>query len=423
MAYYDGNPNNKHQHNAKRYGPDSEWTDETPRGRREDRPARGGSRYGKAQRPQDGESRYGQRFGRPDRRDDRGPQRSQDSEYRGGERFGRPERRDDRSPRRAQDSEYRGGERFGRPDRRDDRGPRRSQSSEYRGRRSAPERLDRRFGPKPAEAPKPRYDDFEYHAPEQPARERPTPETERALPPENLLVGRNPIREALKAGRDLEKLLVQRGELTGSAREIVQQAKEARVPVQEVDKSRLDELSPHHQGLIAFASAYAYATVDDMLSLAEERNEAPFLIILDGVTDPQNLGAIIRSAECVGAHGVIVRERRGVGLTPAAVKASAGAVEHMKVARVNNLNQLLERLKRENIWTYAVTMDGEDYQKVDFDGGVALVIGSEGEGISRLTLEVCDVRVSLPMKGAIDSLNASVAAGVVMYRVLAARQS
>ena len=141
------------------------------------------------------------------------------------------------------------------------------------------------------------------------------------------------------------------------------------------------------------------------------------------MTDPHNLGAIIRTAECVGAHGVIVPERRSVGLTPAAVKASAGAVEHLPVARVTNINRTLEDLKKRGVWAYAVTMDGEDYEKVDFRGGVALVIGAEGEGISRLTLETCDQKVSLPMAGHLDSLNASVAAGVMMYRVLASRRA
>ena len=153
----------------------------------------------------------------------------------------------------------------------------------------------------------------------------------------NLLVGRNPIREALKAGRDMEKLLVAKGELIGSAREIVAMAREQKVIVQEVDRAHLDAMAPGHQGLIAVVSAYAYKTVDDMLALAKERGEAPFLVILDGVTDPHNLGAIIRSAECAGAHGVIIPERRAVGLTPAAVKASAGAVEYLPVAREVNL--------------------------------------------------------------------------------------
>lgn len=237
----------------------------------------------------------------------------------------------------------------------------------------------------------------------------------------NLLVGRNPIREALRAGRDMEKLLVARGELLGSAREIVAMARERRVIVQEVDRARLDAMAPNHQGLIAVVSAFAYSSVEEMLELAASRGEAPFLVILDGVTDPHNLGAIIRSAECAGAHGVIIPQRRAVGLTPAAVKASAGAVEHIPVARETNLTRVLERLKKAGIWIYGAAMQGEDYRKVDFSGPAALVIGSEGEGISRLVLQECDRLVSLPVRGKIDSLNASVAAGVLLYAMAAAR--
>jgi len=241
------------------------------------------------------------------------------------------------------------------------------------------------------------------------------------VPQENLLSGRNPIREALKSGRDIEKLLVARGELSGSAREIVQMAKEKRIPVQEVDRERLNAITPNHQGMLAFASAYQYSTVEAMFDLAEERGEDPFLILLDGITDPHNLGAIIRSAECAGAHGVIVQERRAVGLTPAAVKASAGAIEYMPVARVTNLANTIEVLKAKNIWVYAADMDGESYDKCDLSGAVALVIGSEGEGVGRRVLDVCDKTVSLPIKGKVDSLNASVAAGILMYAVAKAR--
>ena len=237
----------------------------------------------------------------------------------------------------------------------------------------------------------------------------------------NLLVGRNPIREALRAGRDIEKLLVARGELIGSAREIVAMAKDAKIVVQEVARERLDAMAPNHQGLIAVASAYSYKTVDDMLALAKERGEAPLLVILDGVTDPHNLGAIIRSAECAGAHGVIIPERRAVGLTPSAVKASAGAVEYLPVAKEVNLTRTIERLKKEGIWIYGAAMNGEDYRKVNFSGAAAIVIGSEGEGMSRLVSESCDKLVSLPMKGHIDSLNASVAAGILLYAVAGAR--
>ena len=237
----------------------------------------------------------------------------------------------------------------------------------------------------------------------------------------NLLVGRNPIREALKAGRDMEKLLVAKGELIGSAREIVAMAREQKVIVQEVDRAHLDAMAPGHQGLIAVVSAYAYKTVDDMLALAKERGEEPFLVILDGVTDPHNLGAIIRSAECAGAHGVIIPERRAVGLTPAAVKASAGAVEYLPVAREVNLTRTIERLKKEGIWIYGTAMNGEDYRKVDYSGAKALVIGSEGEGMSRLVGESCDKVVTLPMKGKIESLNASVAAGILLYAMMDAK--
>ena len=237
----------------------------------------------------------------------------------------------------------------------------------------------------------------------------------------NLLVGRNPIREALKAGRDMEKLLVAKGELIGSAREIVAMAREQKVIVQEVDRAHLDAMAPGHQGLIAVVSAYAYKTVDDMLALAKERGEAPFLVILDGVTDPHNLGAIIRSAECAGAHGVIIPERRAVGLTPAAVKASAGAVEYLPVAREVNLTRTIERLKKEGVWIYGTAMNGEDYRKVDYSGAKALVIGSEGEGMSRLVSESCDKVVTLPMKGKIESLNASVAAGILLYAMMDAK--
>ena len=239
---------------------------------------------------------------------------------------------------------------------------------------------------------------------------------------DNILTGRNPIREALKSGRDIEKLLVQKGELSGSAREIVATAREKNIMVQAVDRSRLDQIAPNHQGLIAFASAYSYSDVDEILKTAEERGEAPFIVILDGITDPHNLGAVIRTAECAGAHGVIVPQHRSVGLTPAAVKASAGAVEYIKVARVTNINRTIEDLQKRNIWVYAASMDGEDFEETDLSGSVALVIGAEGEGISRLTEEKCDGRISLPMKGHLDSLNASVAAGILMYRVLSCRR-
>ena len=351
------------------------------------------------------------------------------SQYSGNRRFG-PKHDDERSDRpygKREDRSFGERKSFNRDDRRPlrndnrDRDNNRFEKREFRRDDRRDFRRDDRRDFKPAEPkPAPSYRDAEYR----PAAPAPSAlEVMETMVQENILAGRNPIREALRAGRDIEKLLVLKGELSGSAREIVQLAREAHIVVQEVEKVRLDELAHNHQGLIAFASAYQYSTVEAMLEEAAAKNEDPFLILLDGVTDPHNLGAIIRSAECVGAHGVIVPERRSVGLTPAAVKASAGAVEHMKVARVTNLTRLIDDLKARNIWTYALDMDGVDYEKVNFKGGVALVVGSEGEGVSRLVVEHCDQKVSLPMAGHIDSLNASVAAGIMMYRVLSSRKA
>ena len=188
-----------------------------------------------------------------------------------------------------------------------------------------------------------------------------------------------------------------------------------------LDRSRLDQIYPSHQGLLAYVAAVPYSTVEEMLEDAKEKNEEPFLIILDGITDPHNLGAIIRSAECVGAHGVIIPERRASGLTPVAAKAAAGAMNYMKIARVTNINRTIDMLKEQGIWIVGTSMDGENAFKADLSGPMALVIGSEGEGISRLTMEKCDIKVTLPMKGHIVSLNASVAAGVMMYEIARAR--
>lgn len=239
---------------------------------------------------------------------------------------------------------------------------------------------------------------------------------------DNILVGRNPIREALRTGRDMEKLMVASGELSGSAREIVSMARTAGVKVQVVERVRLDQVTHHHQGMIAYASAYAYSTLDEILMEAEEKGEDPFIIILDRVTDPQNLGAIIRTAACVGAHGVLVQLHRAVGLTPSAVRASAGAVEHVKVARVTNINNSIRSLKERGIFVYGGDASGKDYRSVKITGPCALVIGSEGDGISPLTLSLCDEKLSIPMSGVIDSLNASVAAGILMYAAYTSRQ-
>ena len=253
------------------------------------------------------------------------------------------------------------------------------------------------------------------------ARRAEAEEADGAQENEQLLVGRNPIREALKAGRTVEKLLVAQGDLSGAARDIVRMAREAGVVVQFVERYRLDQIYPAHQGLLAFRSARAYATIEDILARARERGEEPLVVVLDQVTDPHNLGAIIRSSECAGAHGVIIPERRAAGLTPACEKAAAGALAHLPVARVKNLNRALEELKRAGLWIVAAALEGENALTADLSGPLALVIGSEGEGISRLTLSLCDRRVTLPMLGKISSLNASVAAGVLLYQVVRAR--
>ena len=371
--------------------------------RREDEPRReGGYHENPKKRYLDGKNGYGEHMPRNARRED-GTRREDRTRREDGTRREDAKGRPDRGAP--------AGRRYDRPDARprpapDKRAPRREQPENgyERYRFTPPERVPARELPP---AP-PRY-------------QAPVDDDGDIVPNENLLSGRNPIREAIKSGRDIEKLLVARGELSGSAREIVQMARERRIPVQEVDRERLNSITPNHQGMLAFASAYQYSTVEDMLALAEERGEQPFLILLDGITDPHNLGAIIRSAECAGAHGVIVQERRAVGLTPAAVKASAGAVEYLPVARVTNLANTLQVLKARGIWAYAADMDGESYDQVDFTGGVALVIGSEGEGVGRRVLDVCDKAVSLPVRGQVDSLNASVAAGILMYAVLHSR--
>ena len=238
---------------------------------------------------------------------------------------------------------------------------------------------------------------------------------------ERVLVGRNPVREALRAGRPVEKLLIAQGDLSGAAREIIKLAKDAGVIVQQVDRSRLDQIAPNHQGMLAYVAAVPYVELGDILEAAKAKGEDPFVILLDGVTDPHNLGAIIRSAECAGAHGVVIPERRASGLTPVVAKAAAGALSHMPVARVTNLNRAIEALKEAGVWVLGTAMNGENALTADLTGPVALVIGSEGEGISHLTLEKCDRTLSLPMMGRIESLNASVAAGILMYEIVRAR--
>ncbi len=243
-------------------------------------------------------------------------------------------------------------------------------------------------------------------------------------PKPDVIAGRNPVSEAIRSGRPIDKILVARGEKTGAVVGILAKAREKQIPVKEADRVKLDFLSGSapHQGIIALAAAKEYSTVEDILAFAAEKGEPPFLIVLDELEDPHNLGAIIRTAECVGAHGVIIPKRRSVGLSYTVGKASAGAVEYIRVARVTNIANLLDDLKKQGVWIYGADMNGTDYTQCDMSGACALVIGNEGKGMARLVREKCDVIVSLPMKGHINSLNASVAAGILMYHALQGRR-
>ena len=235
----------------------------------------------------------------------------------------------------------------------------------------------------------------------------------------DLIAGRNAIAEALRAGRAIDSLYVQRGERGGALQALVKKAKEAGAAIKEADPKKLDYLcgGANHQGVVAVAAVKEYATVEDLFRRAQEKDEPPFFVVCDELEDPHNLGAILRTAECAGAHGVIIPKRRSVGLTYAVGKASAGAVEYLPVARVGTLPTLLEELKARGLWIYAADMDGSPWCQTDFTGPTALVIGSEGRGVGRLVKEKADFVVSLPLKGNINSLNASVAAGILCYEV------
>ena len=240
---------------------------------------------------------------------------------------------------------------------------------------------------------------------------------------DDIIAGRNPVSEALSSGRPIESILVSKNNHAGSIVAIISKAKKKGITIKEVDQKKLDFMTggATHQGIVAVCAIKEYQTVEDILSLAKERNEAPFIVILDEIEDPHNLGAIIRTAECSGAHGVIIKKRHNAGLSYTVGKASAGAVEYVPVARVNNISTVIDELKEQGIWVYGADMNGTDYTKCDFSGGCALVIGNEGKGISRLVREKCDTIVSLPLKGKINSLNASVAAGILMYKIAQGR--
>lgn len=234
------------------------------------------------------------------------------------------------------------------------------------------------------------------------------------------IAGRNAVIEALRSGREIDKIMVAKG-CTGLGK-LYAMAKEAGVPVKEVAPIKIDELAAgaNAQGVIAMAAAHSYASLDDVFALAEEKGEKPFIIIADGLEDGHNLGAIIRTAECCGAHGVIIPKRRSVGLNYVVAKTSAGAVEYVPVVRVTNIVRAIEELKERGVWIFGADMDGEPLWSADLSGAIGIVVGAEGEGVSRLVKEKCDFVVSLPMRGKIESLNASVAASVMMYE--AARQ-
>lgn len=236
---------------------------------------------------------------------------------------------------------------------------------------------------------------------------------------EEMLIGRNAVREALRSGREIDSILVAAGSRRGALNDILKKAKELKIPVKESDSKRLDLLCENasHQGIIAMVAAHEYSTVEDILDIASQKNDPPFIVIADGISDPHNLGAIIRTAECAGAHGIIIPSRRAVGLNFTVAKAAAGALEHIKVARVSNISTTLDALKNRGLWIYGADMSGKNYCQEDLTGAVAIVVGSEGFGISRLVKDKCDVILSIPLCGNVNSLNASVAAGVIMCEV------
>ena len=238
-----------------------------------------------------------------------------------------------------------------------------------------------------------------------------------------LLIGRNAVREAVKSGRSIDRILVN-SEQDGSLREIVNLARDSKLVIREVDRKKLDELcmpfghggkTANHQGIVAYAAGMEYCSVSDILKAAKERGEEPFVVVLDGVEDPHNLGSIIRSAECAGAHGVVIGKRRSASVTAAAVKAAAGATAYMRVARVVNVSGAIEELKRAGLWVAGADMNGTPMDRQGLNGALALVIGGEGGGLTKLVKETCDFLVSIPMQGHINSLNASVAAAVLMF--------
>ena len=241
---------------------------------------------------------------------------------------------------------------------------------------------------------------------------------------EDLILGRNAVIEALKSDRTIECLYVSKGDLEGSIKVALGLAKDKGVVVKEADRRKLDTMCEglNHQGIVAKVTPFKYCEVNDILEYAKRKDEKPFIVILDEIEDPHNLGSIIRTAELCGVHGIIIPKRRNVGVTSTVYKCSAGAIEHMRIAKVTNINATIDILKEQGIWIYGADIDGTDYSyNTDFSGPCALIIGSEGKGISNLTLKKCDLLVKIPMIGKINSLNASVAGGIMMYEVLKGR--
>lgn len=240
---------------------------------------------------------------------------------------------------------------------------------------------------------------------------------------EDKIYGRNPVLEAIRHGREIDKILIKKGGIDGSVNVIVKKAKDLGIIISEVDKQKLDSIcgGENHQGVVAYTAVHEYATVKDILKKAADKGQPPFIIICDKITDPHNLGSIIRTANCAGVDGIIIPKRNSVGLNAVVAKTSAGAVEYTPVARVTNIAQTVEALKKEGVWVAGADMDGESMGKCDLKGALALVIGNEGEGISHLVKEKCDFLVSIPMFGDINSLNASVAAAVLTYEAVRQR--
>lgn len=241
---------------------------------------------------------------------------------------------------------------------------------------------------------------------------------------EDIVIGRNAVIEALKGDRTIETLYISNNKLEGSINTIVSLAKEKRVLIKEVDRRKLDAMcnGEVHQGVIAKITPYKYSEVSDILAFAEKRGESPFIVILDEVEDPHNLGSIVRTAELFGVHGIIIPKRRSASVSATVYKSSVGAIEHVKIAKVTNLNATIEDLKQKGIWIYGADIRAEEYSyQVDFSGPCAVIIGNEGRGISKLTVQKCDKLIKIPMVGKINSLNASVAGGIIMYEVLKGR--